>query len=214
MSDLKLLMAIVRRKYGDDFLDLFLENEVPMVMSTLCEGTAQPTLLEALGLVPRDLEMHGMIVTQEKAQRLLRRMVKHMHINIPGSGIAFTVPMDSIENSEVTKMDAYPYSLIIAIASRGYSNKVMDAARAAGARGGTVVHAKGTGAHLAATSFFGISIAEEREMFLIVAPAADREPIMTAISENAGKHTPAQAIVFSLPVEAAEGLRLNNDDED
>ena len=83
----------------------------------------------------------------------------------------------------------------------------MDAAREAGAGGGTVVKARGTGGE-ENRKFFGFSIAEEKELHLIVTPAQGRNPIMKAIMEKAGMDTKAQAMVFSLPVSHAIGLRV------
>jgi nitrogen regulatory protein PII len=87
---------------------------------------------------------------------------------------------------------------------------VMDAARAAGAAGGTVIHAKGTGA-MSAKKFFGLSIAAEKEMVFIVAKTADKKDIMRAIVQNAGADSEANALVFSLPVNDTAGFRLMED---
>ena len=86
----------------------------------------------------------------------------------------------------------------------------MDAARAAGATGGTAVHAKGTGTELA-KKFFGVSLASEKELIFILASAETRKPIMKAIME--GANPKAGAIVFSLPVTDTAGLRLMEEDE-
>ena len=80
------------------------------------------------------------------------------------------------------------------------------AARAAGATGGTSVHAKGTGAELA-RKFLGLSIAAERELIFILAKKEDRTPIMKAVMSQAGIHSAAQSLAFSLPVGEVEGLR-------
>lgn len=82
----------------------------------------------------------------------------------------------------------------------------MDAARAAGATGGTAVHAKGTGTELA-KKFFGVSLAAEKELIFILSAAETRKPIMKAIMEKAGMQTDAQALAFSLPVTDLAGLR-------
>ena len=82
---------------------------------------------------------------------------------------------------------------------------VMDAAREVGARGGTVVHAKGTGREEDA-KFFGVSISPEKEMIYIATRKSDRPEIMRAIMEKAGPQTDAKAVVFSLPVEDIAGL--------
>ena len=69
-----------------------------------------------------------------------------------------------------------------------------------------MVHAKGTGAELA-RQFFGVSIASERELVFILAPEADKKPIMKAVMAQAGMQSEAHSIVFSLPVSDIAGLR-------
>ena len=97
------------------------------------------------------------------------------------------------------------YSAVVVIANRGCIDLVMDAARAAGATGGTVIHARGTGARTA-ERFFGVTLADERDIYFIVTAAEARAAIMKSIVEAAGLHTPARAIVFSLPVSQAAGF--------
>ena len=81
----------------------------------------------------------------------------------------------------------------------------MDAARAAGAGGGTVIHARGT-ANKDAEKFFGISIEPEKEMVLIIVPVSQRENILHALYSEAGLQTAGQGIAFSLPVRDVVGL--------
>ena len=76
----------------------------------------------------------------------------------------------------------YSYALITVIAEKGCSDMVMDAARAAGAGGGTVVHAKGTATEFTA-KFFGVSIAAEKEMIYIVTRHADKDAILRDVVE-------------------------------
>ena len=111
-------------------------------------------------------------------------------------------------------MNATPYTLIVAIAESGCTDIVMDAARSAGARGGTVVHAKGTANDKITSGFFGVTVASEKEMVYIVTKRQDRDTIMKAIMENAGQHTEAKAVVFSLPVDSVVGLRSLTDQEE
>ena len=81
----------------------------------------------------------------------------------------------------------------------------MDAARSAHAPGGTVIHAKGTGAEHA-KKFLGISLAEEKEMVFIAVKSAQKNDIMRAIMEQAGISTSAGAVIFSLPVTDTAGI--------
>ena len=106
-----------------------------------------------------------------------------------------------------TKPDMqFEHELIIVILNEGYSDMVMDAARSAGAAGGTVLHAKGTG-KTKTEKFFGVSLAEEKDMIYIVSAAGKKSDIMRAINKNAGPETKAGAICFSLPVSEVAGLR-------
>ena len=98
--------------------------------------------------------------------------------------------------------------LIVAIYEKGYTDMVMDAAREAGAAGGTTIRAKGTGA--GAQKFFGLSLAEEKEIVLIVSSTENKKEIMKAIMQKAGIDTKAHALVFSLPVTETAGFRFSD----
>lgn len=104
------------------------------------------------------------------------------------------------------------FELLITIANAGYIETIMDAARSAKAPGGTVIHAKGTGAEHA-KKFLGISLAEEKEMIFIVVRSEQKNDIMRAIMDEAGINTPAGAITFSLPVTSTAGLRILDDED-
>ena len=83
----------------------------------------------------------------------------------------------------------------------------MNAARAAGAAGGTVLHGKGTGSENA-EKFYNVSIASEKEVILIVAKAEQKAGIMKAILEKAGPASEAGTIAFSLPTSEVAGFGL------
>ena len=106
---------------------------------------------------------------------------------------------------------SFEYEMIYAIVNAGFADAVMEAAREYGARGGTVIHGKGTGAG-SGSRFYNISIADEKEVIMIVSPAEDKSAIMRAIAENAGPDTPAGAIVFSLPAAEVAGFGLPDDE--
>ena len=98
------------------------------------------------------------------------------------------------------------HDLIVVITNQGYTDLVMDAAREAGATGGTVIHAKGTGTELV-QKFFGVSIATEQEMIFILTRSETKKAIMKGIMAKAGIQSAAQSLVFSLPVGDIAGLR-------
>ena len=97
------------------------------------------------------------------------------------------------------------FELIVTIIDHGYSDLVMKHAKQAGATGGTVLHARGTGDSEIA-QMFGITIQPEKEFVLILTPVKDKENIMKAIAKGAGLATEAKGISFSLPVDDIVGV--------
>ena len=103
-------------------------------------------------------------------------------------------------------MTEFKHEVILCIIHSGFSDAVMDAARKGGARGGTILKAKGTGADYA-RKFFGVSITEEKEIVYVVARKEDRDGIMRAVMDDAGATSEARGAVFSLPVDSVAGVQ-------
>lgn len=97
------------------------------------------------------------------------------------------------------------FELIVCIVNSGFSDTVMDAARSAGASGGTKINARGTARQEAETAF-GISIHPEKELVLILVSEDIRDAILHAIYQSVGLNSPAQGIAFSVPVDETVGL--------
>lgn len=97
------------------------------------------------------------------------------------------------------------YELIVCIVNAGYSELVMDAAKEVGARGGTVIHAKGT-ANKEAEQFFKITIQPDKEMVMILVPEDIKDSVLHAIYKSAGLKSEGQGIAFSMGVSNVVGL--------
>jgi len=97
------------------------------------------------------------------------------------------------------------HELIICIVNNGFSDTVMEAAKDAGARGGTVLNARGT-ANKEAESFFHIAIQPEKEVVMILVPLNVKDAVLHALYEKAGLDTMGQGIAFALPVDNVVGL--------
>lgn len=97
------------------------------------------------------------------------------------------------------------YEAILCIVNDGFSEAVMEAARAVGARGGTVIHARGT-ANKEAETFFNITIQNEKELVLILVSEEIKETVLHAVYKAVGLQTPGQGIAFALPVDEVVGL--------
>jgi len=102
-------------------------------------------------------------------------------------------------------MSASKHEMIMCIVNAGFSETVMEAAKSAGARGGTILNGRGT-ANKEAESFFHIAIQPEKEVVMILVPAEIKDAVLHALYQKAGLDTMGQGIAFSLPVDEVVGL--------
>ena len=222
MDSAVLMIVITDRSRGGEFAAWFQSQGAALVLSALGQGTAATEVLDYLGL--EATEKAVLLLAAPRSGRIVRRAARELWLDVPGRGILMTVPISSVggarardyllswQAEEDDDMDRdITHELIVVIANRGHTDQVMDAARSAGATGGTTIHAKGTGTELA-RKFLGVSLAAEKEIVFILAKEADRKPIMKAVMTQAGMSTRAQAVAFSLPVTDLAGLRLLEED--
>lgn len=97
------------------------------------------------------------------------------------------------------------YEVIICIVNNGYTDLVMEAAKAAGARGGTVISGRGTG-NKDAEQFFGVIVTPDKEMVIILVPKAIRDDVLNAVNKGAGMNTKGMGIAFSMPASGVVGI--------
>ena len=219
MNGLKYLITIAHRNQTEEYLEFFRDHGVERVLRKLCQGTASQKILSYLGIDAGERVMFEAMIREEDVQALVKDLYLQMNIGAAGSGVALFIPIDGIGgkssldyfvgdkpiNKENEQMSESKNVLIITVVDKGNTDLVMDSAREAGASGGTVAKAKGTGADIA--KFFGVSITEEKEMVYIVATRQERDGIMHAIMEKAGSKTNAHGVVFSLPVDKVVGIK-------
>ena len=218
--ELNFVITILDRARKEEMTTLLHKQQVTMVLTLLGRGTATNEQLNLYGLEATEKAVICTVVTGEQTRQILRSAKRRLFIDIPGNGILLAVPIKSVgggrtlayltDNAVPDKSvpeQKYDYELIMVVLNEGYTDPVMNAARSAGAAGGTVLHAKGTGAKRA-EKFFGVSLAEEKELILIVSKAGEKEKIMQAITGKCGTNTSAGAIAFSLPISSVAGLRV------
>ena len=228
MSEVFMMVTITDRKRAPEFLEFYKENKAEVSIVTLGKGTANDEVLDYLGLEVAEKTVILSIVTDSVWKMLKRGLQRELQIDVPGVGIAFIVPVSSIggkrelmfltenqdfEKGEETILKETTHELLVVIANQGYNEMVMDAARKAGAAGGTVLHAKGVGMKRA-VKFLGVSLVSEKELVLIVTKTEQKNEIMRAIMKEAGMETKAKSLVFSLPVTSTAGLRLIEEEEE
>ena len=142
MSEVYMMVTITDwKETAVDFMEFYKENHVDANMVTLGRGTAGSEMLDYLGLEETEKTMILSIVTDKVWKTLKRGLRQQFKIDIPGTGIAFIVPVSSIggkrellflldnqdfEKGEETVLKDTAHELLIVIANQGYNEMVMD----------------------------------------------------------------------------------------
>lgn len=183
-------------------------------------GTAVRSMLDLLGIESNEKRVVLTVASEEKTHELISEQKRRLYIGVPGHGVVVSVPIKSVgggstlaylnggqQSAKYTPELNYAYEMIVAITNESRTDMVMNAARSAGATGGTVLHGKGTGG-ISEEKFLNVSIAKEKEVVLIVAKSAQKSAIMKTILQCAGPQTEAGTIVFSLPISEVAGFGM------
>jgi len=97
------------------------------------------------------------------------------------------------------------------IVDKGKSRNCIKAARAAGAKGGTMIH--GHGAGIPTDYYFPLVIEPRKDIVFIVTPKDKMIPIREKIFTDLELEKPGNGILFVLPVTRTSGLLENRSEE-
>ena len=218
----KLLISIVNRGEDERLCELLNDFSVALTFSVQGMGTARSTVLNYLGIGTSEKAVMFSLIPESDEQAVLDEISNKMSLYLVGRGISFTVPLSAVseivangitsaaaaktvDGRKIMKDNERNYDLIVVIVAEGYVDDAMEAARNAGAAGGTIIRARSL-ANAKAEQFIGISIQEESELLLILAQRQGKMAIMQALSQSAGLKTEAGGILFSVPVDRTVGV--------
>ena len=212
------LIAVVDRDTEPRLEGVFTSAGTVVGLSQPASGTAGSEILKRFGLASTEKRIVMTVATGAQQRMIFQMARKLLYLDIPGNGILAAIPIKAVAgrqtlsyltDSEITggtpSMD-FEYELIVVVINAGYADTVMDAAREAGAGGGTVLHAKGTGS-MRGEKFYNMRFADEKDMVYIVAHKSEKAAVMKAVNQKAGPDSDARGICFSLPISSVMGLR-------
>jgi len=213
---ISLLYVICDRDKQERVEAILEKSETFFNLVTYGKGTANSRILDYFGLGETEKAIFFIALTADTGQKIAEILDAKLQLSKPGHGILFTTnvlqgcyykPVEFINHADggITMQQDSPHNLIIVVLNRGYGEDVMDVARASGATGGTVLHARSCGT-AGMEKFFGVTIAPEKEILMILVQDTNTRGIMSDIAEKAGPSTDAGAISFSLPVSGVKGI--------
>jgi len=199
---------------GSKVIKLAKQNGIPGGTIFLGRGTVNNPILKLLDLADVRKEIVVMIAEKNTAERAIAVINEKLALHKPNHGIAYTssvrgfVGRQMVFRSEQDRggVDIPMYHAIYTIVDRGKADEVMEAATRAGARGGTIINARGSSIHETHT-LFSMAIEPEKEIVLILAESASTEAIVTTIRNELHIDEPGNGIIFVLDVTQTYGLR-------
>ena len=208
--------------------ELFGRLHMPICYQARGKGTASSEMLDIFGLGGSARLITLGILPKFMVGELVKEAQEHLSFHRKGGGIAFTVPLTGIQHPifqvlndearEALKQKIYErteqdmeevknkdYVVVWVTVASGYSDEVIDAARSAGAKGGTVLRGRQRNSERV-SQHFGISTQEERDFVMIVVPREKKGEIMAAIGRACGLSSEAHGVILAFPVDEVFGL--------
>lgn len=196
---LKLIWAIVPRNSGEILTKAAVSQGASGATILIARGTASNSFLELLGICDSTKDL-VYVITENNFEEIFNAMKNSFTKKY---GIMFSVDVENFikSNSEINReniMENSTHKLINVIVNKGFAEDTMDAARKAGASGGTIMNARGT-AKEGDKKFFGIDIVPEKEMLMIVCENEKVSTILDAIKNLDCLKQPGTGITFTIP---------------
>jgi len=167
-------------------------------------GSASSSLFRLLALADTERDILYTLVTDSEQKSVFDSICTAPCFTKKCRGIVYTITLGGTPMNGATD-----HELITVIVNRGYAEDVMEAARKAGARGGTIIHARGTGKP-DDERFFGITIVPEKETVLILSERKVSTAIKEAIADLHCLKEVGIGIMYTTPVEQFVQLGITN----
>ena len=209
---LEMLVVIVEHNKASKVLHLADEKGVTASVAMLGRGTASRTIFDYLGLNDKKKEVLMLFGKTEEITDLADYLVEKLEMDKPNHGIAYIESAfnvfgteDNANRSENIKRGENMYNAIYTIVEKGNADDVIEAAEKAGSRGGTVMHARGSGSE-EARKVFNMLIEPEKEIVLIISEEAKTKDIVESIRKETQIEEEGKGIIFVTRVEQTYGL--------
>lgn len=209
---LEMLVVIVEHNKASKVLHLSDEKGVTASVAMLGRGTASRTIFDYLGLNDKKKAVLMLFGKTEEIMDFADYLVEKLEMDKPNHGIAYIESAfnvfgteDNANGSENIKRGENMYNAIYTIVEKGNADDVIEAAQKGGSRGGTVMHARGSGSE-EARKVFNMLIEPEKEIVLIISEEAKTKDIVESIRKETGIEEQGKGIIFVTNVAQTYGL--------
>lgn len=209
-----IINVIVNRGTGSKVLHLARKHGLSGGTVLMGRGTVTNPLMRALALDDVRKEIVFLVTEESIGIAYLEKLSKELKFHMHNHGIAFTNEVEhvcgskclSCSNSEnIGGEDISMYQSVYIIVDRGKGELVVDAATKAGAKGATIICARGSGIH-ETNKLFNMEIEPEKEVVLIILKSEITEQVVSSIRDKLDIDKPGNGIIFIQNVKKVYGL--------
>ena len=177
-------------------------------------GTNKSRLLHILELYEVKKEILLMIVESSMEEKLHNELTRIFHLEKKNRGICFSSPLTGLKGTHIemrkckreeTNPMGTNYEAMFVIVERGVGEEIVEYASSVGAKGATIIPARGSGVHEKET-LFHLTIEPEKEIVMMLVNKEESETIAKKIDEEVNLDAPGAGILFVMPVNRASGL--------
>ena len=215
LTNFELLTVIVNYGQGSKVLKVAKEQGVKGGTMMLAKGTYRKPILQFLELTDVRKEMVWMIIPHQLVNKTMYALDEKFKFDKPNHGILFVIPISSflgLGDYSLEKIDSSggnhmtTYNAIFTIVDKGNAEDVVDVATQAGAKGATIINARGSGIH-ETSKLFNMEVEQEKEIILILAEHSILKDIVSSIREKFNIDEPGKGIIFVQEVHQTMGIR-------
>lgn len=215
LTNFELLTVIVNYGQGSKVLKIAKEQGVKGGTLLMAKGTYRKPILQFLELTDVRKEIVWMIIPHHLVNKTMHALDEKLKFEKPNHGILFVIPISSflgLGDYSFEKIDSSggnqmtKYNAIFTIVDKGNAEEVVHVATKAGAKGATIINARGSGIH-ETSKLFNMEVEHEKEIVLILAEHSILKDIVSSIRENFNVDEPGKGIVFVQEVHQTMGIR-------
>ena len=213
MTQFTLICCVVNVGHASKVLKSAKKYGVKGATISIGRGVAHSRLLEFLHINEVRKEIITMVIESDLASKAIVGISEDMEFHKPNHGIAFSYPVCEFIGSK-NKLAAEPecnevreimYKIIYTIVDKGRADDVIEAANMAGARGGTIVYARGAGIH-EVQKLFSVEVEPEKEKVFIITKSDKKDAIVDSIRTHMKIDEPGNGILYVLDINEVHGL--------
>ncbi|WP_028830270.1 P-II family nitrogen regulator [Proteocatella sphenisci] len=213
--DFDMNVVIVKCGMGSKVLSIARSSGICGGTIIIGRGTVKNAFLKFFELDQSRKEIVMVISNRKSGCSFLEKIYKELKLDKQGNGIAFSIPVINVIGTKHCMGDEeqdckgdnkmFLYNSIFVIVERGNAQTVVDVANDAGARGATIINARGAGVH-ETQKIFAIEIEPEKEIVLLLVDSAKTEKVCEHISNQLELEEPGKGIMFVQGVNKVYGL--------